>query len=406
MIWRISWRNIWRNKVRSLTVMMAIAIGLTGGIFLTGLMNGMSAQQTDDAISVEISHVQIHHPLFVDNLSAQFLIEDVAGKLEIIRKDERVIAFCYRTKAQAIASTAATGAGIIISGIVPEMEKEVTTIYSKIVEGSYFEKENKAASIVIGQKLAHKLKAGLGNKIVVTLQSLNGEMSYALFRVGGIYKTSNSRFDEMNVFVKSDDLNPVLGIDPSQTNEIAMLTASHEAAIPVAASLKSSFDRLSVENWLELRPLLVVISAMTDQFGFWLIVIILLALIFGIINTMLMVILERKHELGMLMAIGMNKKRVFKMILLETTMLSLSGGVAGLFISITLMGIFGNTGINFAAWAEGLEAIGYSSFVYPFVSARFYLIITILVIVTAIVASLWPTRKALKLNPAEAVRSE
>jgi ABC-type lipoprotein release transport system permease subunit len=210
----------------------------------------------------------------------------------------------------------------------------------------------------------------------------------------------------MNVFVKSDDLNPVLGIEPSQTNEIALLTASNEDAMPVAASLKSSFDKLSVEDWRELRPSLVVISAMTDQFGFWLIVIILFALIFGIINTMLMVILERKHELGMLMAIGMNKKRVFKMILLETTMLSLSGGVVGLFISITLMGIFGNTGINFASWSKGLEAMGYSAFVYPFVSARFYVIITILVIITAIIASLWPTRKALKLNPAEAVRSD
>ena len=94
------------------------------------------------------------------------------------------------------------------------------------------------------------------------------------------------------------------------------------------------------------------------------------------------------------------------MILLETTLLSLSGGGVGLFFSIVLMGIFGQTGINFASWAEGLEAVGYSAFVYPFVSARFYVIITILVIVTAIIASLWPTRKALKLNPAEAVRSE
>ena len=192
MIWRISWRNIWRNKVRSLTVMMAIAIGLTGGIFLTGIMNGMVAQQTNDMIKVEISHIQVHNPLFLDNLSPQFLIEGFASKIDIIKKDERVKSVSYRTKAQAIASTATTGAGIIITGIIPDLEKDVTTIYSKITEGSYFEKANKSASVVIGQKLAHKLKAGLGNKIVVTLQALNGEMSYALFRVEGIYKTSDT----------------------------------------------------------------------------------------------------------------------------------------------------------------------------------------------------------------------
>jgi len=385
---------------------MAIAIGLTGGIFITGLMNGMVAQQTDDSIKNEISDIQIHNPLFLDNLSPQFVINDVSGKLKEIRDDERVTAVCYRTKAQAMASTAATGSGVVITGIIPDLEKKVTTIHSKIIEGSYFEKENKSTSVVIGQKLAHKLKAGIGNKIVITLQSLNGEMSYALFRVEGIFKTSDTRFDETNVFVDSKVLNPVIGIDSTQTNEIAIRTTNTETAFLVAAKLKSIFSGLSVQSWRELKPALVILSGMMDQFGYWLIIIILFALIFGIINTMLMVILERKRELGMLMAIGMNKQRVFKMILLETTMLSLSGGAIGLLISILLMGIFGHTGINFASWAQGLEAMGYSAFVYPFVTAGFYVTITILVIFTAIIASIWPTRKALKLNPAEAVRSE
>jgi len=145
---------------------------------------------------------------------------------------------------------------------------------------------------------------------------------------------------------------------------------------------------------------------MMDQFGYWLMIIILFALVFGIINTMLMVIMERKKELGMLMSVGMNKPRVFWMIMLETTMLSLVGAAVGLAISVGLMELFGFTGINFASWAEGLEAMGYSSFVYPYVTTNFYIIVTILVVFTAIIASIWPTRKALKLNPAEAVRAE
>ncbi len=145
---------------------------------------------------------------------------------------------------------------------------------------------------------------------------------------------------------------------------------------------------------------------MMDQFSYWPMIIILFVLIFGIINTMLMVILERKRELGMLMTVGMNKKKVLRMILIETTLLSLTGGFLGLILSIVLIGWLGSTGINFASWAEGLEAINYSALIYPEVTNQFYIVVTILVIVTAVIASIWPTRKAIRLNPADAVRLE
>lgn len=406
MLFRISWRNIWRNKVRSLVVILAIAIGLTGGVFLTGLMNGMVAQQTSSTINNEISDIQIHHPRFLDNLNPEHLIGQVEEKVAAIKENDQVTEITYRSKASAMASTATTGAGIIINGIIPAKEKNVTTIHENIIAGSYFQNDSYSSPMVLGQKLAHKLKTEIGNKVVVTLQSNSGEMASDLFRVVGIYKTNDTRFDEMQLFVNYSDLNDMLGIKAGQANEIAIRTVSKDVASEVAESLQDKFPGLKVQSWRELKPSLIVMMTMMDQFGYWLMIIILFALIFGIVNTMLMVILERKKELGMLMSVGMNKTRVFKMILLETTMLSLVGGAIGLGISIVLMGIFGNTGINFASWAEGLEAMGYSSYVYPFVTPGFYAGVTVLVIFTAIIASIWPTRKALKMNPAEAVRSE
>ena len=406
MLITMSWRNVWRNKVRSLVVIFAIAIGLVGGIFVSGMMNGMVAQQTDSAINSEISNIQIHNTKFLDNMSPKFLIDDVDKKVALIKKQDHVTGVCCRTKATAMASTATTGTGVTLNGIVPDQEKLVTDIHEKLVAGNYFEKKSRTAPILVGEKLSHKLKAGLGKKIIMTVQALNGEMSYALFRVVGIYKTNNSRFDEMNVFVRSADLNPTLGIGAGQVNEIAITTKSLDAAFEVVEKLKPEFPELSVQSWREIKPSLVIMMTMMDQFGYWLMIIILFALIFGIINTMLMVILERRRELGMLMAVGMNKKKVFKMILIETTLLSLTGGFIGLILSVVLIGWLGNTGINFASWAQGLEAMGYSAFVYPEVSNQFYFIVTILVIITAVIASIWPTRKALKLNPADAIRSE
>lgn len=403
---RLSWRNIWRNKVRSLVVIVAVAVGITGGIFIIGTMNGMVNQQTDSIIQNEISHIQIHHPEFNDNLNPALLIEQVDEKVTSLRAFPQAVAVSYRSKSSAMASTANTGAGVIIMGIAPNTEKKVTQIHNKIIEGSYFDEATKSNPIVIGKKLAEKLGAKINSKIVITLQALDGEITWLLFRVAGIFKTNDTRFDEMNVFVLADDLNKAIGINAGMANEIAIISHDREAAVLLTEELKSFFPELSVQSWKELRPSLIVVLVMMEQMGYWLMVIILVALVFGIINTMLMVIMERKRELGMLMSVGMNRRRIFSLILLETSMLSMVGALSGLSAGIALIALFGKTGINFGMWAEGLESVGYSAFVYPEVTVSFYITITILVLFTAIIASIWPTRKALKLNPAQAVREE
>ncbi len=134
--------------------------------------------------------------------------------------------------------------------------------------------------------------------------------------------------------------------------------------------------------------------------------IIMMALAFGIINTMLMAILERTKELGMLMAIGMNRRRIFNMIMLETIFLTVVGAVVGMISGWAIIEALGKTGIHFTGWGEGFEAIGFAARVYPVVTLEFFVFTTIMVIATAIISSVWPARKALKLNPVEALRTE
>ena len=119
-----------------------------------------------------------------------------------------------------------------------------------------------------------------------------------------------------------------------------------------------------------------------------------------------MSVLERVKELGMLMAIGMNKRRVFSMIMLESVFLTLTGAAVGMIFSGTIVQILSKTGINFEMWSEGFEALGYAAVVYPRVSWINYLVITVLVIATGVISSIWPARKALNLNPVEALRTE
>ena len=135
-------------------------------------------------------------------------------------------------------------------------------------------------------------------------------------------------------------------------------------------------------------------------------VIILAALAFGIVNTMLMVVLERTKELGMLTAIGMNKKKVFSLIMLESVFLSLIGGIAGMITGYFAILLTSKNGINFSQYAEGFEAYGYSAHVIPQIDPGFFILITIMIILTGIISSVYPALKALRLNPVDAIRSE
>jgi putative ABC transport system permease protein len=108
----------------------------------------------------------------------------------------------------------------------------------------------------------------------------------------------------------------------------------------------------------------------------------------------------------MLMAIGMNHSRIFKMIMLETIFLTMVGAAAGMMSGWAIIEILGKTGIHFASWGEGFEAVGFAARVYPVVTLEFFLLTTIMVIVTAIISSTWPARKALKLKPVEALKTE
>ena len=163
---------------------------------------------------------------------------------------------------------------------------------------------------------------------------------------------------------------------------------------------------LVVRTWEDISPVLKMLNEMTIQYSMIFVIIILVALSFGIINTMLMAIMERVREIGMLMAIGMSKVKVFFMITLETVFLSITGGILGLSISWILVEIMGISGIDLSSIADGLNSMGYSSYVYPELDLIYYGLIGLLVVVTAIFASIMPARKALKFNPAQAVRHD
>lgn len=244
------------------------------------------------------------------------------------------------------------------------------------------------------------------NKVQITISDLQGDPVQSIFRVCGIYKTTNTGYDQVSAFVNAPDLAALYGGNEILTHEIAIMLNDIGDADAVSEELGRIPGENTVSTWKALAPDAAMMNDFMIIYYFIFVGIIMLALAFGIINTMLMAVLERTKELGMLMAIGMNRRRVFSMIMLETIFLTVVGAVFGMALGWGIASVLGKTGIYFTGWGEGFEAIGFSSVVYPVVTPGFIAFTAAMVIVTAIISSIWPARKALKLNPVEALRTD
>jgi ABC-type lipoprotein release transport system permease subunit len=474
MIWSIAWKNVWRNKKRSLVVIVAVTLGIISGVLLIGIMEGWVKQRLNDAIYNEVSHVQIHNSEYVKNEEINLTIrnpEEITRSIDTLKE---LSACVKRTKIVAMANTPWANTGVIIYGVEPEREKQISEIFKKIVpDGGEYLNDQKSGNILISDKTAEMLKLKqyivtdsvierlreekvpssvltkledlkdirfkspkdfrealrkefrvkdlnrygllitdkaldyrIRNKIQITISDREGTPVQGIFRVCGVYKTTNTGFDQATVFVNAGELAKLYGGNEILTHEIAILLKNIEDA----GIVKEKLDRIpggnSVRTWKELAPDAAMMNDYMIIYYFIFIGIIMLALAFGIINTMLMSVLERTKELGMLMAIGMNRRRIFKMIMLETIFLTLVGAITGMISGWMITKFLGKTGIHFSGWGEGFEAIGFAARVYPVITVEFLIFTTILVIVTAMVSSVWPARKALRLNPVEALRTE
>ncbi len=403
MLIKIAWRNVWRNGLRSGVVIASIATGIWAGLFVISVSSGLNEQRTKDALDSYLSHVQIHTPKFVEDNNVEYRIENLDEVINALDNNSNVKAYAERVVLSGMVSSSAGGFGTRITGIDPEHEKNVSTMHEKVVDGAYFE-GIKRNPIFIGKKLADKLKVELRKKVVLTFQKDNGDLVTGAFRVVGIYKTANSKADEMNIFVQASDINRLLD-GSAGFHEVAVITKDLTMVDTTAGSLRAALPNLSVRSWKQVSPDLGYADEMMMQMLYIIIMIILLALSFGIVNTMLMAVLERKRELGMLMSVGMNKTKVFFMIVVETVFISLVGGPIGVLLGFLTVSYFGSAGIDLSVVGKGLEEFGISTMIYPNLQPKFYIDVTIMVIVAAIISSIYPARKALQLKPAEAVRA-
>ncbi len=399
MLVKIAWRNIWRNTTRSVVVIIAIALGLWAGVFASAFVQGLMKQKIETVISMEMSDFQFHAPGFKDEFLAKLYMENGEAVRSEVANEASVLGSTGRLISMGMVGSAKQNGAIKILGINPEDESTVTGLGGRVIEGEYFEGV-KRNPVLISQRTAEKYRVKLRSKIVLTIQDVDGEIIAGAFRVVGIYKSENGVSDDTHLYVQQSDLRKMMKINVG-LHEVAVLLNDHALADPMAIKYQEKYESLEVRSWLDLATGMRMMVGMIDTYLYYIVGIILIALLFSILNTMLMAVLERVREIGMLMAVGMTKGKVFMMIMLETVMLSLIGGPLGLLISWAFVAHFGANGIDLGG---AYDDYGFSSIVYPYLDGQSYIEVAYMVVIMAVVAAIYPAIKALKLKPVEAIR--
>lgn len=407
----MAWRNIWRSTTRSLVVIGAIAVGIWAALSLTGFATGMVKSYVNNAVQNIVSHIQVHQPDFLDENEVKYNIPDAGAVEQAIRAEPGVKAVSVRSVVNGMISSSQGARGVSIKGIEPEEEARVNALDENIVEGDYLSGEGRNP-ILVSDELAKKLNVKVRSKVVLNFQDRGGSITAAAFRVAGVFDTGNKPFDLSHIYVRRSDLNNLLSSAADSALAVGLL--AHEIAIMVddirkvdtiASSLSAGLPGLEVQTYRQISPDLELYEGQIKNISLIYLTVIMLALVFGIINTMLMAVLERIKELGMLMAIGMNKLRVFLMIVLESVLLGLVAMPVGLLLGYITIDYVGKNGIDMSMYAKGLESFGMSSVIYFELAPIVYLQVAVGVFLTAVLASIYPALKAIRLKPVEALRT-
>ena len=403
MILLMAWRNIWRNKGRSILIILSVAIGLLAGIGVLALYKGMMKSRVKTVIYSEVSHLQIHNPAFKKEEHTAFVIPDGNSMLKAIQSLPEVKYATPRSITQGMLVTTTGSAGVQINGVEPELEDKVSQLKQKLIAGEGFHK-NKKNEIIIGKKLADKMKLRLKGKLVLTFTDSADNLVSAAFRVAGIYRSGNAPLEELNLYMPITSLNELL-LTGNSFHEIAVLLKNDNELEITQEKLTKAYPSLQIESWKQLSPETDLMVRTVDEYSYIIMIIILIALAFGILNTMLMSVLERTKEIGMMVALGTARARIFLLVLLETIFLTIAGTPIGLLAAYLVTSYFQKQGLDLSGMGKDMMAsFGFETTIYPSFPWEKLVTVLVMVIGTSLLSSLLPAWRALRLRPVEALR--
>jgi ABC-type lipoprotein release transport system permease subunit len=410
---RLAWRNLWRNPRRTLIAMTAIGVGYAMLLFVACLMGGLRQQMIESGTGLILSDIEVHAPDYYPDRPIQLTLggrkgTEVGALLAATAADPRIQAASPRAYAYGLVSGTHQSAGVQLFGVVPDLEQKVTTLQTRMVKGVYLN-DGAPKGVVMGDKLAATIGVDVGSEVVLLTPAADGSTGNDLYKVAGMFHTGLEAMDQGLVVMSLGALQDLLRLPPGRIHEVGIKLHDIATATAVAAALESQLGKafpVRVRPWQELAPELADYVQFNRRVTFILFFIFFLSAAMGIVNTMLMAIIERTRELGMLMAVGMRPVQVVGLIVAEAGSLAAASLILGGVLGIPLLWYLQIHGLNLGGdrGAVSLAGIVVGPLWHGKQDFTAYSEAALGLAITALAAALYPAMRAARFRPAEALR--
>ena len=401
---RIAWRNIWRNPKRTMVILAAVVVGVWSLIVFSGLSLGMLESMKDNGIRTLTGHVQIHAQGFRQDPSIEHSIAEMAAVRLALAKvlPARAVA-SERVRVAAIVSNARHSSGITLVGMDPRQEAQVSFLGQSVTDGRMLTQDD-SNGVIVGRALLQDFDTRLGHKLVLMSQDTNNLIASRAFRIVGVYDAELEAVEKQFVFVLKSSAQNMLALGDA-ISEVCILLPRSDLAEPTARDIRQALGDQGLEaaTWQDLLPLVSLYLSVFDSYMYlwWLVV--FMAMGFGIVNTMLMAVLERIREFGLLKALGMRPAAVLALVLSEALFLLLVGLIAGNLLGAATIHLLARTGLDLSALAQGSEYVGMSRVIYPVLDLKTLFTGNAMVLILGLAVCLYPALKAARITPVKAL---
>ncbi len=395
---QLSARNLTRHKRRNFMLLMAICVAVAGVTFMNSLIRGFQYDMQESAVANLTGHVKILAPGYLDDPSIQKSFE-LANDWQPDIAAEELDGWAARIRIPGVIMSERETRGIQFVGVDPAQES-ISFLGDAEYDGESL-RDDSDKRIVIGRALAEQLETKVGRRLVIITQGVDGLNREMGFRIAGFYDAEGTGLEKIFVFTGIKTLQDM--VDAEVFTEVSIKLAGTPKEFSIKAVLSEFFTELVVLDWQELEPQAAAMFLFADAAVFIWFLIMMGALIFGLVNTLITAVMERVRELGMLRAVGMRPGAVIVQVVLESTFMMALGVTIGIGIGVGLV-LWAGEGIDLTQWAQGMEMAGMRSVLVPKLMIPDLILVAGLSMVFGVLASLYPAWRAVKITPLEALR--
>jgi putative ABC transport system permease protein len=400
---KIAWRNIIRNRYRSLITIAAVTLGFTSLIFIRAFIDGADYQMIENYTDLVTGHIKIERIGFQELMGLERSIDNPRQIESILKNTPAVTTFSPRIKDNVLVSSTEGSAGVLLVGVDPVREPKITKLNKKIREGAYLAQ---ADQIVIGKDLRKILKVDIGDKVVLMGQGADGSLASGAYRVCGILDTGAEEIDKTLALITLKAAQDLLVLE-DKVSEFSIRTKNVNKVDALAAALRTKLNTgiYEVMTWKEISPMTVQWLEFDRAFSNIILFIVMLVVAAGILNTILMSVLERVREFGIMLALGTKRAQMVSMVLLESAILGSIGMLCGGSLGAGLAAYFNAKGIDLSGFSNALNSYYAGSVIYPRLDLGYLVWAGLIVLFTSIIVGIYPAWKIANLRPVDAVRA-